>query len=135
MLKFGLAYLGSSIALLCLDFVWLNLAAPRFYRPRIGALLLESPNLVVAGVFYLVYAAGVVVLAVLPSAGERSPVLALGLGAVLGLVAYGTYDFTNLATLKGWSGSVTAVDVTWGIIVSAASAGAGYWLLRSFSPS
>ena len=44
------------------------------------------------------------------------------MGAVLGLVAYGTYDITNLATLKNWSrdpGSLA--DLAWGTVRSAPS--------------
>jgi len=36
--------------------------------------------------------------------------MALGTGALLGLVAYGTYDMTNLSTLKGYPLAVAAVD-------------------------
>ena len=44
--------------------------------------------------------------------------------AVLGLVAYGTYDLTNLATLKVWSLRVTMIDMAWGSFVTAVSSAA-----------
>ena len=41
-------------------------------------------------------------------------------GALLRLVAhYGTYDMSNLSTLKNWSVSVTIVDLAWGVALSA----------------
>jgi|SRR5690606_7878496 uncharacterized membrane protein len=120
------AYLATAVAFFALDFVWLSLAVPRIYRPLMGTLLRESPNLPVAGAFYLVYVVGLVVFAVLPAASAGSWVMALGLGALLGLVAYGTYDFTNLSTIRDWPLMVSLVDLAWGVSVSAVAALVGY---------
>lgn len=128
--NFVIAYLGSAVVFFALDFVWLSLATPLFYRPLLGNLLTDSPNLVVAAAFYLVYLVGLVVLAILPAANAGSWMMALGLGALLGLVAYGTYDFTNLATIRDWPAMVTVVDLLWGVSVSAIAATAGYFALR-----
>lgn len=133
--RFAIAYGASAVVLLALDAVWLGLATRLLYRPQIGALLLESPNLTIAALFYLVYVVGVVVFAVLPGAEARSLPSALGLGALLGLVAYGTYDITNLATLKGWTVMVAVADIAWGVLVSALSAMAGCLALRLFGPA
>jgi uncharacterized membrane protein len=57
---------------------------------------------------------------------------ALTLGAVLGLIAYGTYDFTNLATLKGWSTVVSVVDIAWGISLTAIAAKLGFLIGSRF---
>jgi uncharacterized membrane protein len=43
-------------------------------------------------------------------------------GALLGLVAYGTYDLTNQATLKDWPWVVTLTDLAWGAFVTGAAA-------------
>jgi uncharacterized membrane protein len=43
----------------------------------------------------------------------------LASGALLGLAAYGTYDLTNQATLRGWSTLVTIVDMAWGASLTA----------------
>ena len=40
---------------------------------------------------------------------------------VFGLVAYGTYNLTNMATVKGWSPSVVFVDMLWGGLLTAFS--------------
>lgn len=42
-------------------------------------------------------------------------------GALLGLVIYGTYEFTNLAVLKDWKWSMVILDFGWGIVLSAVS--------------
>ena len=121
-----IAYAASAVAFFALDFIWLSLAVPRIYKPLLGTMLRDSPNLPVAAAFYLVYVIGIVVFAVLPAASAGSWLMALGLGALLGLVAYGTYDFTNLSTMKDWPVMVSLVDLAWGVSVSAVAALVGY---------
>lgn len=125
-----IAYAGAAAVLLVLDIIWLTLAVPALYRPQLGNLLSDQPNLVVAGLFYLVYVIGVVVFAVLPAASAQNWPMAVGLGALLGLVAYGTYDFTNLATTRDWPWLVSVIDLAWGTFVSAAAALGGYFAVR-----
>lgn len=125
-----IAYAASAVAFFALDFIWLSLAVPRIYQPLLGTLLRDAPNLPVAAAFYLVYVVGLVVFAVLPAVASGSWLMALGLGALLGLVAYGTYDFTNLSTIRDWPLMVTVVDLIWGISVSAVAALAGYWAVK-----
>jgi len=124
------AYLVTAVVLFGLDFAWLSIATSRFYRAELGAMLLEKPNLLVAGLFYLVYAAGVVVFAVVPALDAGSWPRASLLGAALGLIAYGTYDFTNLATLKNWPTVVSFVDLAWGICLTSISATLGFMVVR-----
>jgi uncharacterized membrane protein len=124
---FAIAYLASAVTMLVLDAVWLTVAVPRLYRPQLGNLLSDQPNLPVAAIFYLLYVVGIVVFVVLPAAESGSWTTALGLGGLLGVVAYGTYDFTNLATLRGWPVMLSFIDVAWGIALTATAALAGYW--------
>jgi len=133
MLQYAVAYVATAVVFLGIDFVWLNYAATNVYRPRLGDLLLESPNIAVAGVFYLAYSAAIVVLAVSPALNQSNVWVAIGLGAVLGAAAYGTYDITNLSTLKGWSVTVTVVDILWGTVLSATAAAAGYFAGRAIA--
>lgn len=124
------AYIAAAAVFLALDFVWLTFASRYFYRPQLGDLLAPDPNLAVAAIFYLVYVVGVVVFAVMPAHAAKSATMALALGALLGLVAYGTYDFTNLATIRDWPAVVSFVDLAWGIFVTAVASTAGYAALR-----
>lgn len=111
-----------------LDFLWLSTATRLFYRPRLGGLLNELPVWPAAIGFYLLYAAGVTLFVLRPALAEGStPLLAALFGAGFGLVAYGTYDLTNQATLKGWPLSVTMVDMVWGALLTAISAGLATW--------
>jgi uncharacterized membrane protein len=40
-------------------------------------------------------------------------------GALFGLIVYGVYDFTNLATLRHYPVQLAVVDVAWGTLASA----------------
>lgn len=133
MLHYAIAYLASASVFLLVDFAWLSTASRHFYRPRLGDLLATDPNLAVAAVFYLVYVVGIVVFAVMPGYAARSLVVTMALGALLGLVAYGTYDFTNLATIRDWPLVVSLVDLAWGVFLTTLASAAGYAAVRLFA--
>ena len=115
-----IAVAATLLSMAVLDAIWLATMTSRLYRRQLPGLLLDAPSWAPAVAFYVLYAIGAVVLVVLPAL-ERD--LALGravlYGALLGLVAYGTYDLTNQATLRGWSTVVTLVDMTWGASLTA----------------
>jgi uncharacterized membrane protein len=125
-----LAYAGAFLTLLVCDAVWLGLIARSFYREQLGALMLPSPNLTVAALFYLFFTAAVVVLAVLPALSAGSITTGLLHGAILGLAAYGTYDLTNLATLRNWPLTMSLIDMVWGTALTALTAAGGYFAVR-----
>jgi len=127
-MQFLTSYLAALFAFLLIDFIWLKYVALGFYRSNIGHLMTESPNLIIAGLFYLVYIVGVVILAVNPALDKGSWVTACLLGGLLGLVAYGTYDITNLATLKNWPPIVAIVDIIWGTVLTASVATVSYFI-------
>lgn len=128
-----IAYVSTAVVFFALDYVWLTRVAIGFYRQNIGELLLATPNFAAAGIFYLFYVIGLVYFAVMPALTASSVVTALLNGALLGLLAYGTYDMTNLATLKGWSLSVSLVDMAWGAVLSAIAAAAGYLVVSRYA--
>lgn len=111
---------------LAIDIVWLALVARGFYRRQLGFLLADQPNWWAAGAFYLLFVAGLVALAVAPALQENSLRKALLLGGFFGLVAYATYDLTNLATVRNWPWVVTVVDMLWGTALAASVSGIGY---------
>lgn len=123
-----IAYVSTVVVFFTIDFIWLSKMTSLFYRPHMGEMLLEQPNFAVAGAFYLVYVVGIVYLAVLPALNAGTWSVAFISGAVLGLIAYGTYDITNLATLKNWSYSLSVVDMAWGTFLTATAATSGYFL-------
>ena len=132
-MNFVIAYVCTLIVFLAVDFLWLGVVARGFYASQLGGLMRENIAFLAAGGFYLAYVAGIVLLAVMPALAEGSWVKAAVNGAVLGLVAYGTYDMTNLATLKGWPVTVSIVDMGWGTILTSMSAIAGFLGTRALA--
>jgi uncharacterized membrane protein len=128
----GIAYAGTLIAFLLIDAVWLGLVAKGFYRDQLGDLMLPSPNFAIAAIFYLFFAVAIAILAVRPGLEAASIWTAAGYGALLGLAAYGTYDMTNLATIKGWPLPLTIVDLIWGTVLTAGASACGYAAVRQF---
>jgi uncharacterized membrane protein len=128
--KLGLLYGACTVALFAIDFIWLSIMNSRFYQPRLGGLLAEQPKLAVAAVFYLLYVIGVVALAVVPGIREGALVGALWRGALFGLLAYATYDLTNLATIQGWPWELAAVDMIWGTVLTGSVSVIGYFAGR-----
>ena len=130
MSRFVAAYFAALATLAVLDFLWLGFIAKGFVQAQVGPLLLERPNWTPAVLFYLLYMVGVLIFAVAPGLEAGSWSRALWLGALFGFFAYATYDFTNLATLKGWTTALLVVDVAWGTFVTGAAALAGYAAAR-----
>jgi uncharacterized membrane protein len=131
MIRLAAGYATTALTMLALDGVWLTLAVPRLYQPRIGELLAAKPSLAPAVVFYLMYVTAIVVLAIQPALREGGWRRLLIHAVVFGLVAYATYDLTNQATLKTWSTTITLVDMAWGSLVTTAAASAGYAVMRA----
>ena len=121
-MKLILVYIASLVIFLAIDMVWLRLIAKNTYAAEMGALIRPDVNLPAALVFYLLYAAGLTYFAVLPALEGRAILQALALGAGLGLVAYGTYDLTNLAVVNGFGTKIALIDLVWGTVLSGVSA-------------
>ena len=129
MRKFFISYIASALVFCTLDLIWLSVAR-NFYVGEIGSLLLAAPRVEPALAFYVVYLIGIVSFAVLPAIAADSLKKAFGCGALLGLVAYATYDLSNLATLQGWTTRLALVDIAWGIIATAIAAACGFALAK-----
>ncbi|MEZ5854615.1 MAG: DUF2177 family protein [Hyphomicrobiaceae bacterium] len=121
------AYAATAVCMLVLDVIWLSTMAGRLYRPLLGDLLAADFRLAPAFAFYVLYVAGIVLLAVLPALDAARWQTAAFNGLVLGLVAYATYDLTNQATLRSWPAIITAIDMTWGAFLTSTAALAGYF--------
>lgn len=112
---FGIAL----VSFILLDFLWLGILMNGFYKSQLAPIARMAgdrmaPIWPAAAMVYLFLAAGV---AVLVLARARSPLDALAMGALLGLVIYGVYDFTNYSTLKNYPLTLVFVDVAWGTVL------------------
>ena len=119
MITFLKLYALSFASLLAIDALWLTKIAPKLYKSNLGHLMADSPNLVAAGLFYLVYIVGVVVFVVQPAYDRESLGYALTRGALFGLVAYSTFDLTGMAVFKDWPAKITIIDLVWGTVLTA----------------
>ena len=126
-------YLVTAVVFLAADAIMLRFVMAPLFRAQLGDMMLESPRLGAAALFYLAYVAGLVKLVSLPALRAGEPMQALINGAILGAVAYGTYEFTNYATLRAWSLSQVALDLAWGTILTAMAAWVGVSVLRLLS--
>ena len=123
MSRFAIAYAVTLLTYVVMDAGWLSVMGPRLYQHDIGPMLAGKVRLAPAVLFYLLYAAGLVYLAVAPSlaAGWKRAAVS---GAVFGLVAYGTYDLTCQAVMRVWSVKITVGDMAWGAFASAVASAA-----------
>ncbi len=120
------AVVAAAVVMGILDFVWLGFIAKKLYYGEMGDILLKKPNMTAALLFYAIYVVGAVILVVLPALAAQSLQMALGYGALLGFVAYATYDLTNLATLKGFSSKIVVIDLIWGTFITATVCSGSY---------
>lgn len=124
-------YLMTVPAFFIIDMVWLGWLGKAFYKEQIG-FLLGPINWSAAIIFYLLYIVGIIIFAVSPALHADSLGKAVLLGAILGFIAYATYDLTNLATVKDWPILVTVVDLIWGTVLTGSVAAASYYLGKTF---
>ncbi len=125
--------LAAGLILGVLDALWLGVIAREWIFQQLGDLRRPDVQLVPAAAFYLLFSLGLGVFAVAPELESGDWLKAAMLGGFLGLVAYGTYDLTNWATLKNWPAPMSLVDMVWGSFLSAASAGGAVLLLKGLN--
>ena len=126
-------YIIAVIVSIAIDGVWLGVISSALYKKYIGDLMLSTPKLTPALLFYLVFGVAMVVFIINPAIkNDWSIGRILFHAVVLGLVVYGGYDLTNLAILKGWSVAITFIDIAWGITFTSIVAFATVYLSKLF---
>ena len=125
-MKWITAYAAAGLSFGVLDFLWLRWAGPNLYRPALGDLLAPSFRAAPALIFYALFIAAMVWFAVRPGLEQGVPFAVLN-GALLGGIAYATYDLTNQATMKVWPVQITLIDIAWGAAATALASGIAAW--------
>jgi uncharacterized membrane protein len=125
-----LGFLATGLVMLMLDMVWLGIIAGSLYDHAFGALKRPVPYLPAAIAFYLMYAIATYVHGVRSTISMRHAAMR---GASLGLVAYGTFELTSWAVIVGWSPTIVAVDIAWGVFLTAVSSVLGFLTLRALT--
>ncbi len=111
------------ILLVCFDFLWIGVFMSTFYSERLGAFARRLPgggidfHIPTGAAAYILMAIGITVFVLGAVSGKPLSFVFL-FGALFGLVSYGIYDFTNYATLAGWSPAIMAADILWGTFLS-----------------
>ena len=118
MIRYFKLYLVSLASFLAIDMLWLGLVARSFYQQSLGFLLAPNTNWLAAGIFYLLFVAGILFFVVAPGLESGSLKITLLRAALFGLITYATYDLTNLATIKNWPLLITVVDMLWGTFLT-----------------
>jgi uncharacterized membrane protein len=108
----------AAVLFLVIDMVWLLWLGRGIYVSEIGEILRQPPNLPAAAAFYVLYVTGLMIMVIWPAVQAQSVWQGLIYGAVLGLIAYGTYDLTNLAVMKGFTTKIAIIDMLWGTILT-----------------
>ena len=122
----------AAVIFLIIDIIWLSFAVKSFYKPNIGHLLLERPVLWAAALFYVIYVFGLALVIIEPALNSDEVIKFIFKAFVFGMVAYGTYNLTNMATIKGWSTNVVFVDMLWGGLLTAFSSYFGILIAKKF---
>jgi uncharacterized membrane protein len=131
MMQVAILYAATAAVFLVLDAIGINYLIRPVFEKHVGHLLAETFRPLPAAVFYLGYAAGLVYLVSLPAIRSDAPLQALLHGMLIGFMCYGTYEFTNMATLSGWSWRQVVIDTAWGTALTGFSAWAGVMVART----
>lgn len=118
-------YLVTAAVFFALDMAGIRWIIRPVFQSHIGDLLAQPLRLGPAAVFYLFYIGGLLYFVSWPALKDAAPMQALMSGMILGALCYGTYEFTNYATLARWSLSQVATDLIWGTVLTGFAAWAG----------
>ena len=122
-------YLSTALVFLVIDVIMLRLVMNPLFETHIGPIMSNPIRVWPAIAFYLLYILGIVYFVSGPhlDGSDRSLWVA---GAILGAVAYGTFEFTNHAILRDWHWHMVAADVAWGAVLTALSAVGGVMITK-----
>jgi uncharacterized membrane protein len=124
-------YLSTAAVFLILDAIMLTLVMKPLFTRHIGALMVEPIRLAPAAAFYLAYVAGLCYLVSWPALTTGAAVVIPA--AIIGAMAYGTYEFTSFAIMRDWHWTMVATDTLWGTVLTAFSAWAGVTITRALT--
>ena len=127
-----ISFIFVSTIFLIIDVLWLSITVKSLYRPALGDLLKDKPVMWAAVLFYIIYMIGLALIILKPALANDSILQALWTGVVFGIVAYGTYNLTNMATVKNWSASIVWIDMLWGGFLTGFSSAVGIYLTKVF---
>jgi uncharacterized membrane protein len=117
---------ATALSMLALDAGWLWLRNPyhqRLFQDIQGSAL--SVRILPAVFIYALLPVALYLGALRDAASLQDATLK---SATVGFLLYAFYDLTNYATLRGWTLTMTVVDVLWGTLLCATGGAAGYYM-------
>jgi uncharacterized membrane protein len=130
----AIVYFSTLLIMLPLDLLFLGTIGKKIFESSVGDMILSSPRMAPAVLFYLLYGVGVVIFVNGAAPGNWQSNLLYG--ALFGLFCYATFELTSMALLRHWEWNVVAVDIGWGTAMTAVSAALGgllaQWLAAKF---
>jgi uncharacterized membrane protein len=127
-MRFTVIYLSTLAVMLPLDFAFLSTIGKKLFAANVGDMVLDTPRLPPAILFYALYLAGVVIFVNGTAPANRTHNLVYG--ALFGVICYATFELTNMSLLKHWEWSVVVPDIVWGAAMTAISASVGGLLAK-----
>lgn len=125
-------YVITFAVFLGIDYVGLSYLIKPTFEAEIPDLILDSPRLGPAVMFYAFYIVGVLWFVSMPAlAQDKSLLWVFGTAAFIGALGYGTYEFTNLAVMKDWTWKMALTDFFWGIALTGTAATVGVASVRA----
>jgi uncharacterized membrane protein len=125
----AILYLSTAAIFLIVDAIMLTLVMKPLFARHIGPLMADPIRLGPAAVFYAAYVAGLIYLVSWPGLRDGGSVVIPA--AIIGAMAYGTYEFTSYAIMRDWHWSMVAADTTWGAVLTALAAWGGVAVTRA----
>lgn len=130
-MNYIIIYLVSLVTLVLLDYLWLGIIMRSWYVDAFGSLMRASIGYGYAGVFYILYAVGIVYFCIIPGFQAGAVGVVFMRGVFLGGLCYMTYDLTNAATLQDFPVSIIVPDILWGAAVTGVVAVVGHVVMSS----
>ncbi|SPP25884.1 conserved membrane hypothetical protein [Brochothrix thermosphacta] len=129
MKRYAKLFLTSAVIFLVIDLLWLAVISRQLYVDQLGGLMGET-RIIPAAIFYVLFMTGLLFFVIVPALNKNKLSYAILVGGFFGLICYGTYDLTNLATLENWAVVITVLDLIWGTFINAATAGLVFWIAK-----
>lgn len=127
----AILYIVTFVVFWGLDYLGLSYVVKPTFEKDIGHLLLDNLRIAPAILFYAFYIGCVLWFVSWPALDqEKSLLWVFFTAALIGAMAYGTYEFTNLATLKDWTWGMVVTDLTWGTLLTGTASTTGVVAVR-----
>lgn len=131
--SFAIAWVLVLIIFGLIDAGWILLVAAPLYQIGLGDVVPLGLDPLAAGLFYVVYTAGLTYFGLAPHRQELSARSRVTNAALFGLLTYSTWGLTLKALVAGVSWRVVVGDIAWGTIICFLTTAICSWILNRCS--